>query len=163
MLRNQQQKQLWSLSHWNLLQKWELGISQKSFGVAEAEAEKPLGLFGFRLHDSPIDHTARPTPTLEKSLDWKTNIRMPGTDRWQALLEVSQVDINTADAWIRADSHPDAPLPPGCSALCCYCYRIQTDYGNRKVGEKLKLHLALLHQSVAFLSLSLSPPPSPFS
>lgn len=76
-----------------------------------ARGRKPLGLFGFRLHDSPTVTQLFP-PLLLESLWTKRQIwsfPLPwyvGHRQIQDLLEVSQVDINIADAWIRADSHP---------------------------------------------------------
>lgn len=92
--------------------------------MAEA-LPKAQNLLVFRLRDSPIVTQLFP-PLLLKSLWTKRQIAlfplfpvsMPGTDRWQELLQVSQVDINIADAWIRADSHPVRSLSHWAAQPC---------------------------------------------
>lgn len=108
---------------------WDLTeIVWCSWGTARGR--KPLGLFSFRLHDSPLVTQLFP-PLVLKSLWTKRQISSfpfpwyAGHTQMQDLLEVSQVDVNIADAWIRADSHPVRSL---CQRAALPCIVTVTEY-----------------------------------
>lgn len=171
MLQNQQQKQLWNLCHWSLLRKQWTGISQKSFGVPwHGPRQKSSWSFWLLTAWFTHSHTALPTPTLEKSLDWKTNIVIP-----VSLVCRAQTGDKTCWKclrWTLILLMPESGLIPTrygspTTRLLCFALLLlqNTDMlRESQSGGKTKIaHCSpAAHQSVAFLSLSLSPPPSPF-
>lgn len=95
-------------------------------------------------------HPDLPTPTLEKSLDWKTVIIVPISLVWRhrQITRLAGSDSGghqycwcQNQGWFPCSM---VPLPLDCSALPCYCYNMLTYYESCKEGENPKLHIALL-------------------